>query len=536
MLAERKRSGGMANDPALGEKSFRNKNAHMQAGKIKQTFKRPNTFGMSELWVLLSSCFYWAWFDTAIFTPTLLNFADPLGNLYFLHVTIALASGAALLLFAGLRSEVYDRYVCNRFSPVIDFATASAASALTLVGGLLSSALLVVLAAMIMGATCSSALLRWAHIYSRRGMQSSALLISLAIVFGVLIDALVMGLTPGFGAAFIICMPLVSLAIGFFSANAGSEVFVIEPEGPSSGQVAGEGAPLSVRDIFKGQRRSFFGLSLPLIASFALFGLSFGYIQCNSIVYLDQLGVGFSFLLIASRGITAFAVFICIYLRPQRIYLVFRVGIMVGIAGFVLIPILSMFMGDSSAGIMVSCAIMIVGYTTFDIVTWTILGELSFATQRSATRYFGPGRFMVHASIVVGYLATMAISMNAQDTRVVEGFAITIGYLLVIAVMLLLDENSALWKLIKLRATGVNPADAVDETIDMRRAKAARLVETYGLTKRESEVLDLLIAGRSRSRIAEILTISENTVGTHIQQLYKKLDVHSLQELLDMLE
>ncbi|MBR2836677.1 MAG: hypothetical protein IKE43_13335 [Coriobacteriales bacterium] len=526
----------MANGPILEEKSFREKNAQIQAEKIKHTFTRPNAFGMSELWVLLSSCFYWAWFDTAIFTPTLLAFADPLGNLYFLHVTIAMASGAMLLLFGGLRPELYDHYVRNRFSPMIDAVTASAASALTLVGGLLSSAILVVLAAIIMGASCSSGLLRWAHVYSRRGMQSSALLISLAIVFGVLIDALVMGLTPGFGAAFIICMPLVAFAIGFFLTNVGSDVFVIEPECQSSGQVVGEGAPLSVRDIFKGQRRTFFGLSLPLVASFALFGLSFGYIQCNSIVYLDQLGAGFSFLLIASRGITALAVFTCIYLWPQRIYLVFRVGIMVGIAGFSLIPLLSMFLGNSTVGIVVSCAIMIVGYTTFDIVTWTILGEISFATRRSATRYFGPGRFIVHISIVVGYLATMVISMNAQDPRVVEGFAITIGYLLVIAVMLLLDENSALWKLIKLRATGVNPADAVDETVDARRAKAVRLVETYGLTKRESEILDLLIAGRSRSRIAEILVISENTVGTHIQQLYKKLNVHSLQELLDMLE
>jgi DNA-binding CsgD family transcriptional regulator len=47
-------------------------------------------------------------------------------------------------------------------------------------------------------------------------------------------------------------------------------------------------------------------------------------------------------------------------------------------------------------------------------------------------------------------------------------------------------------------------------------------------------VLRLLVTGRGRVRIAENLGISENTVNSHVQQLYRKLDVHSRQELLDL--
>jgi DNA-binding NarL/FixJ family response regulator len=47
------------------------------------------------------------------------------------------------------------------------------------------------------------------------------------------------------------------------------------------------------------------------------------------------------------------------------------------------------------------------------------------------------------------------------------------------------------------------------------------------LTKREREVLDLLVTGVDRTAMAARLHISENTARTHIQNLFRKLDVHS---------
>ena len=44
----------------------------------------------------------------------------------------------------------------------------------------------------------------------------------------------------------------------------------------------------------------------------------------------------------------------------------------------------------------------------------------------------------------------------------------------------------------------------------------------------------MLCAGRSRSYIAETLFISENTVKTHSDRLYKKLGVHSREELQEL--
>jgi DNA-binding CsgD family transcriptional regulator len=50
------------------------------------------------------------------------------------------------------------------------------------------------------------------------------------------------------------------------------------------------------------------------------------------------------------------------------------------------------------------------------------------------------------------------------------------------------------------------------------------------LTEREQEILPLLAAGRSIKEIADMLIISQNTVSSHLKNLYAKLDVSSRAE------
>ena len=60
--------------------------------------------------------------------------------------------------------------------------------------------------------------------------------------------------------------------------------------------------------------------------------------------------------------------------------------------------------------------------------------------------------------------------------------------------------------------------------------------DAFDLSERETEVALLIAQGRSKSYIAEALCLSENTVRTHAKNVYTKLDVHSKQELIDLLQ
>lgn len=64
----------------------------------------------------------------------------------------------------------------------------------------------------------------------------------------------------------------------------------------------------------------------------------------------------------------------------------------------------------------------------------------------------------------------------------------------------------------------------------------AVLCERYTLTPREIEVFSLLAKGRNAEFIQNALVISNHTVKTHIYNIYRKMDVHSLQDLLDVLD
>ena len=72
-------------------------------------------------------------------------------------------------------------------------------------------------------------------------------------------------------------------------------------------------------------------------------------------------------------------------------------------------------------------------------------------------------------------------------------------------------------------------------TVNATSKQCRAMQEAFGLSTRETEVMELIARGNSMASIAERLVISENTVRTHAKHIYTKLDIHRRQELLDML-
>ena len=64
--------------------------------------------------------------------------------------------------------------------------------------------------------------------------------------------------------------------------------------------------------------------------------------------------------------------------------------------------------------------------------------------------------------------------------------------------------------------------------------KNKKLQEKVSLSKREIEVLEYLATGLSTTVIADRLFLSSNTVRKHVENIYKKLQVHSKIEAVDV--
>lgn len=68
------------------------------------------------------------------------------------------------------------------------------------------------------------------------------------------------------------------------------------------------------------------------------------------------------------------------------------------------------------------------------------------------------------------------------------------------------------------------------------RTACKEIAKWYQLSPRETEIFMLVAKGRNADYIQQSLTISTHTAKTHIANIYHKLDVHSMQELLDLVE
>ena len=71
---------------------------------------------------------------------------------------------------------------------------------------------------------------------------------------------------------------------------------------------------------------------------------------------------------------------------------------------------------------------------------------------------------------------------------------------------------------------------------DYFKRKCAVIADMYLLSRREAEVLLLLARGRNAAAIQNILYIAPGTANTHMRHIYRKINVHSQQELIELVE
>lgn len=140
---------------------------------------------------------------------------------------------------------------------------------------------------------------------------------------------------------------------------------------------------------------------------------------------------------------------------------------------------------------------------------------------------FGIFRGFVQAGCLLAGLIAWAVSKGiAEPLTVLLAFIVMCVFALVAVVRLQEDlKNVTAPSASALASSSTSDDEAVE-----------RMAGLFKLSPREVDILRLLSKGRSVPYMRDALVISKSTIETHIKHLYAKTDVHSRQELIDLLE
>ena len=210
-------------------------------------------------------------------------------------------------------------------------------------------------------------------------------------------------------------------------------------------------------------------------------------------------------------------------------------------AGTLVLPLF-----DAGGDGVVAGALIYSGAYLLRAFLYTIIGSLSFSNDVRYLKMFSGGS----CAILVGHMLGSGLASLSTVSPLFDYAWIAAGVAYVIFMAGINVVSS--FRNGRYGTTG----DAVDEMTSeehvvqeiekkpekkrsfetLLRQPCELVAQRYELSERELDILVLLAAGRNVSTISETLYLSQNTVKSHMNRLYKKLGVHSREELVMLVE
>lgn len=200
----------------------------------------------------------------------------------------------------------------------------------------------------------------------------------------------------------------------------------------------------------------------------------------------------------------------------------------VGLAMIMTSFIAFMILDRSAAGYLVVDTLMLGACGILDLFWWSILGEMLEFTDNPA-RIFGIGLSANVFGVLLGGSLGRIITSSNMDSANVAVIALTV-VCITVAILPLVNRQLVL---LLSNHTYLMAYSVMEEPQQDTIVNTARAIDP--LTQREQEVLRLILSGKTNKAIAAELFISENTVKTHVKNIYYKHDVSSRAQLISTL-
>lgn len=344
--------------------------------------------------------------------------------------------------------------------------------------------------------------LAWGELFSEMGMEKTGRLVTLSLFLGIVLNYVLVSMPS------VVCIPVTIIlpAVSMLALQKSLKTRPIVSRNPSTENIT--------PSIFPWK----------FIVNIGAMGLAFGFLKgvgLTSEVY--DISPYMLFIGIAVMSF-AFVFWTNVLHRNLNVSLVYRVAMFTLIVSFMLIPFLDgIAVGWASAAV-TAC------YDCFDMVIWVIMANIVALTTTPAVRVFGAGRLSNHLGMLIGAVLGWFTGAYVHQIPPLQYFMPTlVVFVLVLCAFTTLKEAD----FFTTPLAALQRMSSMSKDVDIA---CARIAEQYGLTPREEEVMRFLGRGRNAAYIAETLVISENTVKSHAKHIYRKLNINTQQQLIDLIE
>ena len=262
-----------------------------------------------------------------------------------------------------------------------------------------------------------------------------------------------------------------------------------------------------------------------LFAYSCVIGLSAGYSFMDRTGFAELAPIFFS-ICVLGFGVALYALDACGHVRrfmEETVHFVVLVVSAIALA-------LNVFYGSWCCSVVLTFGLGL-GYTT----VFLRLGYCLKVADPKNTRYyqsFGPIILVFLIGVFCGLVLVLTL-FSFEETRVTGG--VVLAGISVVVGTLAVGRGGY-----NLQADFIRNEEnhSILENLQNKAYERAceSIVQDFGLTERQAEVMLYLGKGKNARYIQEKLTISEHTAKSHIYAIFGKMGIHSQQELLDIVE